>query len=93
MFATTGEYRGVIVRIKELTYTRKKDITRDTKKEMRLLRELKHDNVNAFIGAVVQPNRLLLISDYCAKGSLYVSSFLKYFTVKKIVREPYWAYK
>jgi guanylate cyclase len=73
VFATTAQYRGVVVRIKELTFSRKKDISRDVMKEMRLLRELRHDNINSFIGACVEPTSLLLVTDYCAKGSLYVS--------------------
>lgn len=40
-------------------------------KEMRLLRDLRHDNINSFIGACVEPMRTLLVTDYCAKGSLY----------------------
>ncbi|CAG9815672.1 unnamed protein product [Phaedon cochleariae] len=71
VFATTAQYRGVVVRIKELSFSRKKDISREVMKEMRLLRELRHDNVNSFIGAVVEPTSLLLLTDYCAKGSLY----------------------
>ncbi|XP_018335565.1 receptor-type guanylate cyclase Gyc76C [Agrilus planipennis] len=71
VFATTATYRGVIVRIKELSFSRKKDISRDVMKEMRLLRELRHDNINSFIGACVEPMALLLVTDYCAKGSLY----------------------
>ncbi|CAH1099339.1 unnamed protein product [Psylliodes chrysocephalus] len=71
VFATTAQYRGVVVRIKELNFSRKKDISRDIMKEMRLLRELRHDNVNSFIGACVQPTSILLVTDYCAKGSLY----------------------
>lgn len=59
------------MRIKELRFTRKKDISRDIMKEMRLLRELRHDNINSFIGACVEPMRTLLVTDYCAKGSLY----------------------
>lgn len=73
VFATTAQYRGVVVRIKELTFSRKKDISREVMKEMRLLRELRHDNINSFIGACVEPMSLLLVTDYCAKGSLYVS--------------------
>ncbi|KAJ8964719.1 hypothetical protein NQ314_004684, partial [Rhamnusium bicolor] len=49
-----------------------RDISREVMKEMRLLRELRHDNVNSFIGACVQPTSLFLVTDYCAKGSLYV---------------------
>ncbi|OWR49210.1 putative guanylate cyclase [Danaus plexippus plexippus] len=71
IFAPTAQYRGNMVRIKELKFTKKKDICREVMKEMRLLRELRHDNLNSFIGAVVEPLRVLLITDYCAKGSLY----------------------
>ncbi|KAF5306158.1 hypothetical protein FQR65_LT07434 [Abscondita terminalis] len=71
VFATTAVYRGVVVRIKELTFSRKRDISREMMKEMRLLRELRHDNINSFIGACVEPMALLLVTDYCAKGSLY----------------------
>ncbi|XP_075220005.1 receptor-type guanylate cyclase Gyc76C-like [Lycorma delicatula] len=71
VFALTGQYRGVMVRIKELKFSKKKDIARNVMKEMRLLREFRHDNVNTFIGAVVEPMRVLIVTDYCAKGSLY----------------------
>ncbi|XP_011308844.1 guanylate cyclase 32E isoform X2 [Fopius arisanus] len=71
VFAQTGHYHGVVVRIKELKFSKKKDISRDVMKEMRTLRELRHGNLNSFIGACVEPMRILLISDYCAKGSLY----------------------
>lgn len=71
VFTATGRFRGVVVRIKELKFGRKKDISRDIMKEMRLLRELRQDNINSFIGACVEPMRTLLVTDYCAKGSLY----------------------
>ncbi|XP_060527636.1 receptor-type guanylate cyclase Gyc76C-like isoform X2 [Cylas formicarius] len=71
VFATTAQYRGLLVRIRELRFSRKKDISREVMKEMRLLRELRHDNVNSFVGACVLPTSLLLVTDYCAKGSLY----------------------
>ena len=73
VFAQTGHYHGVVVRIKELKFSKKKDISRDVMKEMRVLREIRHGNLNSFIGACVEPMRILLITDYCAKGSLYVS--------------------
>lgn len=71
VFTATGRFKGVVVRIKELKFSRKRDISRDIMKEMRLLRELRHDNINSFIGACVEPMRILLVTDYCAKGSLY----------------------
>lgn len=73
MFAATGQYKGVMVRIKELKFSKKKDIARDVMKEMRVLRDIRHDNINSFIGACLEPMRVLIITDYCAKGSLYVS--------------------
>ncbi|KAI8121971.1 hypothetical protein FF38_05671 [Lucilia cuprina] len=71
VFTSTARLRGAVVRIKELKFPRKKDMSREIMKEMRLLRELRHDNVNSFIGACVEPMRILLVTDYCAKGSLY----------------------
>lgn len=72
VFAQTGHYRGVVVRIKELKFSKKKDISRDDMKELRILREIRHNNLNSFIGACVEPMRILLLTEYCAKGSLYV---------------------
>lgn len=71
VFTSTARFRNVTVRIKELKFARKKDISRDIKKEMRLLRELRHDNISSFIGACIDPMKIVLVSDYCAKGSLY----------------------
>ena len=45
-------------------------------KEMKLMRELRHDNVNSFIGACVDmpdptdQSTITLITEYCAKGAL-----------------------
>lgn len=50
VWTTTGRFRGVIVRIKELKFTRKKDMSRELMKEFRTLRDLRHDNINSFIG-------------------------------------------
>ncbi|KAJ1522077.1 hypothetical protein ONE63_002388 [Megalurothrips usitatus] len=71
VFAATAQYKSVAVRIKELKFSKKKDISRDIMKEMRLLREIRHDNINLFLGAAIEPMRILLLTDYCAKGSLY----------------------
>lgn len=73
VFAQTGQYRNVMVRIKELKFNKKRDVSRESMKEMRILRDLRHDNVNSFIGAAIDMTRILVVTDYCAKGSLYVS--------------------
>ena len=79
MFCQTGHYHGAIVRIKEMKFVKKKDVSREVMKEMRLLREVRHVNINSFIGAVVDPSRVIIVTDYCAKGSLYVSFIILYF--------------
>ncbi|XP_073983088.1 receptor-type guanylate cyclase Gyc76C-like isoform X2 [Rhodnius prolixus] len=71
LFAWTSKYRGIVVRLKEIKFSKKKDISRDIMKEMRLMRSFIHDNVNSFIGAVVEPMRIVIVTEYCAKGSLY----------------------
>ena len=40
-------------------------------KEMKIMRELRHDNINSFIGACVDTNCIMLITDFCAKGALH----------------------
>ena len=42
----TARYRGSIVRVKELHYEKKKDIPRSVMKEMKQMREMRHDNIN-----------------------------------------------
>lgn len=46
-------YKGVMVTIKEIKNQMKKlkpEITRETKLEMKALRQLRHENVTAFLG-------------------------------------------
>ena len=73
-YCQTAKYKGGIVRIRELQFERKKDISREVMKEMKLMRELRHDNVNSFIGACVDMNLdshpIALITEYGAKGAL-----------------------
>eukprot|EP00095_Tigriopus_kingsejongensis_P003488 maker-scaffold378_size191342-snap-gene-0.22 protein:Tk03488 transcript:maker-scaffold378_size191342-snap-gene-0.22-mRNA-1 annotation:"guanylate cyclase 32e-like" len=66
----TARFRGSIVRIKELQFEKKKDISRDVMKEMKVMREIRNDNVNSFIGACVESHCIMLITDFCARGAL-----------------------
>ncbi|ALC44253.1 CG10738 [Drosophila busckii] len=69
IFTPIGLYKGQLYAIKKV---RKKsvDITREMKKELKLLRDARHDNVCAFIGACTDPPNICIISEYCTRGSL-----------------------
>jgi serine/threonine protein kinase len=34
------------------------------------LRDMRHDNLNAFIGACTEPPNICIITEYCSRGSL-----------------------
>lgn len=67
----TYRYRGTMTYVKKLTYHRRSaDIPRILKKEMKLMRELHHENLNPFIGACVEPNCIYAVTELCVKGNL-----------------------
>lgn len=73
-YTNTATFRGVIVAIKELQFGSKKDkdIPRASKVEMKLMKEIRHDNINQFIGACIkqESNLIYIVTEYCSKGSL-----------------------
>eukprot|EP01135_Chromosphaera_perkinsii_P011126 Nk52_evm35s2340 gene=Nk52_evmTU35s2340 len=69
VFTVIGKYNGVTVAVKKVNKTEMK-ITREIQKEFRMVRELQHPNLNPIIGGVVEPPEILIISEYCPKGSL-----------------------
>lgn len=70
MYCATAHYKGNLVRVKELKLVKKYVITRETKKEMRYLREICNPNINTFFGVVIQATSISLVFEYCGKGSL-----------------------
>ncbi|XP_053691756.1 guanylate cyclase 32E [Sabethes cyaneus] len=68
-FTNIGLYRGNIVAIKYL-HKRSVDITRAIRKELKQMRELRHENLIAFIGASVDTGAVAILTSYCARGSL-----------------------
>lgn len=74
IFTPIGLYKGQLYAIKKV---KKKsiDITREMKKELKLLRDMRHDNLNAFIGACTDPPNICIITDYCNRGSLKVGAW------------------
>jgi guanylate cyclase len=72
IFTQTAMYRGSLVAVKQLKFSCKRiEVPREVKKEMKLMKEIHHDNVNQFIGAFIEVNQILVVSEYCSKGSLH----------------------
>lgn len=66
-----GYYKGTLVALKEMMYHRKpRELTRDAKKELRVMRQLAHPNLNTFMGIVMCPMSICIVREFCAKGSL-----------------------
>ncbi|KAH3862698.1 receptor-type guanylate cyclase Gyc76C-like [Dreissena polymorpha] len=69
VYARTGGYKGQIVALK--MYEKKNlYVSRRMKKEMKLMRDLRHNNINTFLGACIDPPVFIIVTEYCAKGSL-----------------------
>ncbi|CAH1794616.1 unnamed protein product [Owenia fusiformis] len=68
-FTKVASYKGNIVSVKHI---RKKslELNRALKKIFQIRKELTHDNINKFIGACIDPPNIVVVTHYCARGSL-----------------------
>ena len=85
IYCGIGVYRARIIAVKRLM-KKSVDITRKMKMELKALKDLRwccccddgwnysvycrHDNLNSFVGACVEPGNVLIVSEYCTRGSL-----------------------
>nr|CAH7759578.1 unnamed protein product [Callosobruchus chinensis] len=68
-YTTIGVYKGNIVAIKHI-YKRSVDLTRSIRKELKQIREARHENLIPFIGASVDHGNVAILTAYTARGSL-----------------------
>ena len=67
----SGIYKKCQVRVKEISFPGRKGISRDVMKELKILREIQHKNINTFIGAhVLSNNKLQILTELCSRGCL-----------------------
>lgn len=67
-----GEWRRTEVAIKKfLEQTLSKSTVREFKAEVSIMHTLKHPNVVMFMGAVVQPQQLAIVTQYIPRGQLF----------------------
>lgn len=69
IFTEVALYRGRLLAVKRVR-RHHIDITREIKKELKIMRDLQHDNVNGFVGACIEPPNVCVVSEYCTRGSL-----------------------
>ncbi|KAF7278941.1 hypothetical protein GWI33_007805 [Rhynchophorus ferrugineus] len=68
-YTNIGLYRGNIVAIKYI-HKRTVDLTRSIRKELKQIREIRHENLIPFVGASVDHGQVAILTAYNARGSL-----------------------
>ncbi|XP_008481623.1 guanylate cyclase 32E-like, partial [Diaphorina citri] len=68
-YTKIGFHKSNIVALKQI-HKKNIDITREIRKELKQVRELRHENIIQFIGACVEPGNTYILTAYCVRGSL-----------------------
>ncbi len=72
---STENMQGDLVEVKKL-HIGPLSLRTKMMRELRLLKDLRHENVNTFIGIFIDPNAPALIFEYGHRGSLEVRIFI-----------------
>ncbi|UXI15933.1 hypothetical protein NH340_JMT01876 [Sarcoptes scabiei] len=62
-------YKGSIVFVKRIC-KKTIDLTRNIRKELIQMREMRHENINLFSGAIIDASNIAIMFLYCARGNL-----------------------
>ncbi|XP_050297580.1 atrial natriuretic peptide receptor 1 isoform X1 [Anthonomus grandis grandis] len=69
IYTTVGIYKGTRVAIKRIT-KKKIDITKKLLWEIKQVRDVTHENTVRFLGACIECPTILILTEYCSRGSL-----------------------
>ncbi|KAH9502277.1 Guanylate cyclase 32E [Bulinus truncatus] len=69
-FTKMGVYKGTVVALKPVKKKTIDTSSREIKLELKVMRDLRHDNIVQFIGATIEPGITHIVTEYCSKGSL-----------------------
>ncbi|XP_067931824.1 speract receptor-like isoform X2 [Watersipora subatra] len=65
-----SSYKGQLVAVKDINKPFIDTKNENIKKELRLLKNLRHSNLVEFIGVCAEPGNILVLTEYCNKGNL-----------------------
>ncbi|XP_071960361.1 guanylate cyclase 32E-like isoform X2 [Antedon mediterranea] len=68
-YARAGMYRGTMVAMRPVN-KKAIDVTRAVRKELKVIRDLRHPNITSFIGACIEAPNTFIVTEYCSKGCL-----------------------
>eukprot|EP00794_Sanderia_malayensis_P009190 gene9190-10164_t len=68
-FTTVAIYKGTFVAVKKIN-KKSVELSRNILMELKQMRDIRHDNINMFIGACTEPGNILVVTHYAPRGSL-----------------------
>ncbi|KAK7484861.1 hypothetical protein BaRGS_00023904, partial [Batillaria attramentaria] len=68
-FTQTARYNGDLVHVKELK-VKAFEMKSKIYTFVRMLRDLRHENINPYVGFLPDPERPAMVTEYCSRGSL-----------------------
>lgn len=68
-FTTVAIYKGTLVAVKKIN-KKNVELSKSVLMELKQIRDVRHDNLNQFIGASIEANNVYIITQYATKGSL-----------------------